>query len=114
LPGAAARGDLYSATQARRRHVRLLVVARHRLAEFRATLLDEPELHRFVAVALRVLRLDDHARPGLDDGCGMNGPVRVEDLRHSDLFSDDARNHYLLCRGAPPPRPVAARSFARR
>src|SRR4051812_41761572 len=38
------------------RHASFLVVTRERLAGLRGTLLDETELHRFVAVALRVLR----------------------------------------------------------
>src|SRR5882724_3371997 len=50
----------------------------------------KPDLHRFVAVALRVLRLDHDAGPGLDDGGRMDGAIRVENLRHPNFSADDA------------------------
>src|SRR5206468_5210277 len=89
--------DGHFATDARRRHVGLLVVPGHRLSDFRGTFLDEPELHGFVAVALRVLRLDDDAWSGFDDGGGMNRAVRIEDLRHADFLADNPCDHLVAC-----------------
>src|SRR5579864_173235 len=55
------------APHTRRGHVRLLEMPGRRLIGLGRRLLDEAELHRFVAVALRGLRLHDNARPRLDD-----------------------------------------------
>src|SRR5438874_4716041 len=83
---AAARSELYFAPQAGRWNVaRLLVVAADRLVHLRGPLFDEPELHGFIAVALRVFRLEHHARARLDDGRGRDGSIGREDLRHANL-----------------------------
>ena len=61
-----------------------------RLVRLRRGLLDEAELHRFVAVRLRALGLDDDTRTSLDHGGRMNRAVRIEDLRHADFAADDS------------------------
>ena len=51
----------------------------------------ERELHRVVAVVVRGADGDDRARAGLDHGHGRErAGLRVEDLRHPELASDDA------------------------
>src|SRR5581483_4440032 len=89
----AAGRELHLAADARRRHVRLLEMPLRRLVRLRGRLFDEAELHRFVAVALRRLRLDDDARARLDHRRGMHGAIRVEDLRHAHFSADDACDH---------------------
>jgi hypothetical protein len=90
-------GELHFAAQPRRRHVpRLLVVATERLVDLRRLLLDQPELHRFVAVGLRALGLQHHARARLDDGRGRDRAVSREQLGHSYFASDDPCNHNHL------------------
>ena len=49
------------------------------------------ELHGLVAVDVLRLHLDDRARPRLDHGDGRHDAgLRVEDLRHAELASDDS------------------------
>src|SRR6185436_7761031 len=52
--------------------------------------LDQPELHRRVAVLLLRLALHDDAGPGLQDGDGDRPSVLGVDLGHADLLADDA------------------------
>src|SRR5258707_3330815 len=67
-------GDLDLTAHPRRRHVaRLLVVPAERLVDPGRLLFDEPELDGLVAVALRGLRLQHHARARLDDGRRRDG-----------------------------------------
>src|SRR5262245_3629640 len=61
-------GALYQfhfAAYACRWHARLLVMPVERLAHARRALFDEAQLHGFVAVGRRRLRLDDNAGPRL-------------------------------------------------
>ena len=88
-------------------HLKKAGVEAHRhLAEFRGesglAVGDgvERELHGVVAVGVRELHLHDRARAGLDhrDGGDPTG-LRVEDLRHSQLFAEDALRHYAALPG---------------
>src|SRR4029079_8349141 len=86
LEGIAPGDGLDLAAHPRRRHVAgLLVVPGQRLVDLRRLLLDARQPHRLVAVAPRVLRLQHHARPRLDDGRGRDGAVRREHLGLADF-----------------------------
>jgi len=54
----------------------------------------ERELHGVVSVLRRELHLHDRARAGLDHGDRSDSPcLRVEDLRHAELASEDSLWH---------------------
>src|SRR5690349_3355163 len=73
------------------RGARLLQVPELALRELPLRDLVEGELDGLVAVRGHRLDLDDGARPGLDHGHGRDDAgLRVEDLRHAQLPSDDA------------------------
>src|SRR6185437_6160208 len=62
--------------------------------------LVERELHRLVAVGVGGLHLHHRAWSGRDHGDGRDDAgLRVEDLRHTELFAQDALSH-----SSPPPR----------
>src|SRR5687767_193950 len=91
--------DAHLALHARRRHIGLLVVAGRRLGgAARRILLDEAQLHGFVTVDLRRLRLHHDARSRLQHGGGLERAVLEEQLRHPDFLTDDSSDHgYLPC-----------------
>ncbi len=66
------------------------------LRRLRRPLLDEPELHGLVAVALRALGLHDDARAGLEHRHRGHRAVGAEHLRHPDLLADDSSHHISL------------------
>ena len=83
------------APHARRRHVGFLVVARERLAHLRRLAVDQPDLHRLVAVGRRGLALHDHARTRLDDRRRNDRAVLGEQLRHADFSANDSCDHMI-------------------
>src|SRR6185312_10591220 len=97
LGAVAAGGELHLAADAGRRDVGLLEVSLRRLVALRRVVLDEPDLHGLVAVGLRVLRLDDDARAGLDHRRRVDGPVGIEHLSHPDFLSENAGDRHYLC-----------------
>src|ERR1019366_7007590 len=54
---------------------------------------DQPELEGVVSVVVLRLALDDQARPGFDDGDRHDRAVRLEDLGHPDLASQNSVDH---------------------
>src|SRR5205823_12229742 len=77
-----------------RTDVELLQMTELRLRELPLRHGVERELHRVVAVDRRRLHLHDRARPRLDDGDRSDPTsLRVEDLRHSQLFAQDSFCH---------------------
>src|SRR5579862_1910744 len=74
-------------------------VALHRLGEFLFFHeLDQSDLGRLISVASRGLVLRDHARTGLQHGRRADFALRIEQLRHADLFSENSCYlcHFLL------------------
>src|SRR5579864_5900428 len=88
--------EAHFAPDPRRRHAGLLEVARGGLVALRRGLVDQAQLHGLVAVGLDGLRLDNHARPGLDDRGRYDGAVALEDLGHPHFASNDSVHHMNL------------------
>src|SRR5699024_1040948 len=77
-------------------HVRLLEVARGCLVNLLGGNLAEAQLNSLIAVTLDSLFLHDGAGACLDDGHRDDLAVFVKQLGHTDLFADNAFNHFLF------------------
>jgi hypothetical protein len=83
----------------------LAEVSLHRLCEPRFLHeLDQAYLHRLVALARRRLLLRDDARASLQHRDRADVTLVIKQLRHADLFSDNAVDcHNLLISPHHPP-----------
>src|SRR5437763_15233812 len=89
----------YFAHKPRGRHVCLFEMAGHGLVHaFRFYKLHESKLHSVVPVFLLRLLLLDDTGAGLNDGYRNSRSVIFQKLRHPDLFSQQAGNHFACSR----------------